>query len=53
MEAGTALALVLAVVSTALINIAFLREHDAVSALPTLRMRRPVRSAQLLLANRR
>ena len=52
MSAGTAIALVLAVVSTTLINIAFLREHDAVASLPALRMRRPLQSAQLLLANR-
>jgi hypothetical protein len=53
MSFGTALALVLAAVSTALINIAYLREHEAVTGLPALRMRRPLESAQILLANRR
>jgi hypothetical protein len=53
MSAGTAVALVLAAVSTVLINVAYLREHDAVASLPALRMRRPLESAQLLLANRR
>jgi hypothetical protein len=52
-SAGTAIALVLAVVSTALLNLAFLREHDAVASLPALRMRRPLASAQILLSDRR
>jgi hypothetical protein len=50
---GTAVALALAAVSTTLINVAYLREHDAVASLPALRMRRPIESAQVLLANRR
>jgi hypothetical protein len=52
-SAGTAVALVLAVVSTALINLAYLREHEAVIALPPLSLRRPIESARILLANRR
>jgi hypothetical protein len=50
--AGTAIALVLALASTTLTNLAYLREHDAASALPCLSMRRPLHSAQLLLTNR-
>jgi hypothetical protein len=53
METTTAVAFVLAVVSTTLVNLAYLREHEAVTALPALRMRRPVESARVLLANRR
>jgi hypothetical protein len=53
MSFETALALVLAAVSTALLNIAYLREHEAVTGLPALRMRRPLESAQILLSNRR
>jgi hypothetical protein len=53
METTTVVALILAVVSTTLVNLAYLREHEAVTALPALRMRRPVESARVLLANRR
>jgi hypothetical protein len=53
MATPTAVALVLAAISTTLINVAYLREHEAVTALPALRMRRPIESAQLLLSNRR
>jgi hypothetical protein len=52
MSVGTALALVLALVSTTLTNIAYLREHDAAADLPVLCMRRPLHSARLLLADR-
>jgi drug/metabolite transporter (DMT)-like permease len=52
MSAGTAVALVLALASTALVNIAYLREHDAAVSLPTLSVRRPLRSVRLLLENR-
>jgi hypothetical protein len=45
----TGLGLVLALVSTTLTNLAYLREHDAAAALPTLSIRRPLRAAQLLL----
>jgi hypothetical protein len=48
----TAVALVLAFVSTALTNLAYLREHDAAAALPVLSMRRPLHSARLLLEDR-
>jgi hypothetical protein len=53
METTTVVALVLAGISTTLVNLAYLREHAAVTALPALRMRRPVESARVLLANRR
>jgi hypothetical protein len=48
----TALALLLALVSTTLTNIAYLREHDAAAKLPVLSMRRPVQSARALLGDR-
>ena len=52
MSARTALALVLALVSTTLTNLAYLREHDAAAALPVLSMRRPIHSVRLLLGDR-
>jgi drug/metabolite transporter (DMT)-like permease len=52
MSLGTAIALVLAVASTTLTNIAYLREHDAAAALPVLSMRRPLHSLRLLLSDR-
>lgn len=52
MSISTAVALVLALLSTTITNLAYLREHDAAAALPLLSMRRPVRSLQLLLADR-
>jgi drug/metabolite transporter (DMT)-like permease len=52
MSTGTAVALVLALASTALVNVAYLREHDAAVSLPTLSVRRPLRSVRLLLENR-
>jgi hypothetical protein len=42
---GTAVALVLALVSTTLINLAYLQEHDAAAELPVLSMRRPLHEA--------
>jgi hypothetical protein len=51
-SARTAIALVLALASTTLTNLAYLREHDAASALPCLSVRRPLHSAQLLLTDR-
>jgi hypothetical protein len=45
--------LVLAFVSAVVINLAYLREHDAVSGLPALSMRHPVHSARLLLTDRK
>jgi hypothetical protein len=44
--------LVLAFASAVVINLAYLREHDAAANLPVLSMRRPVQSARLLLADR-
>jgi hypothetical protein len=52
MRASTAIALVLEVASTALANLAYLREHDAAATLPCLSLRRPLHSLQLLLTNR-
>jgi hypothetical protein len=49
---GTAVGLVLALASTTLTNLAYLREHDAAAELPVLSMRRPVHSARLLLQDR-
>jgi hypothetical protein len=48
----TGVALVLALVSTTLTNIAYLREHDAAAALPALSLRRPLHSVQSLLTDR-
>ena len=47
-----AVGLALALVSTTLVNLAYVREHDAVGELPPLSLSRPVRSLQLLLADR-
>jgi hypothetical protein len=52
MSISTAVGLVLALVSTTLTNLAYLREHDAAAALPVLSMRRPLHSARILLADR-
>ncbi len=52
MSSATAIALALALASTTLINLAYLREHDAASELPCLSMRRPLHSARLLLGDR-
>jgi hypothetical protein len=51
-SAQTAVALVLALASTALTNVAYLREHDAAAALPALSLRRPLHSVQALLTDR-
>jgi hypothetical protein len=48
----TAIALGLALASTTLTNLAYLREHDAAAALPCLSMRRPLQSLRLLIGNR-
>ena len=42
----------LALLSTTITNLAYLREHEAAAALPVLSMRRPVRSLQLLIGDR-
>src|SRR6266403_1053084 len=52
MNTSTAVAIVLALLSTTLTNIAYLREHDAAAALPVLSMRRPLHSLRLLLSDR-
>src|ERR1700746_3597285 len=52
MSTSTAVAIVLAGLSTTMTNVAYLREHDAAAALPVLSMRRPLHSARLLLADR-
>jgi len=51
-HARTAIALALAVASTTLTNIAYLREHDAAAELPCLSARRPLHSLRLLLTDR-
>jgi hypothetical protein len=51
-QSGIVIGLVLALGSTVLISLSYLREHDAAAALPALSFRRPVRSAQLLLTSR-
>ncbi len=52
MSAGVAVALVLALLSTTLASLAYLREHDAAAAMPALSLRQPVHSIALLLGNR-
>src|SRR3954468_17855205 len=52
MSAQTAIALLLALAATTLTNVAYLREHDAAAALPTLSLRRPLHSVQVLLRDR-
>jgi hypothetical protein len=44
--------LALAMLSTTLTNIAYLREHDAAAAMPALSLRRPLRSLSLLVEDR-
>src|ERR1700682_5515861 len=51
-RAETTVALTLALASTTLTSLAYLREHDAVGALPALSLRRPLRSLRLLLLDR-
>jgi hypothetical protein len=51
-SAQTAIALLLALASTTLTNVAYLREHDAAAALPALSLRRPLHSAEALLTDR-
>jgi hypothetical protein len=48
----TAIGLLLALVSTTLTNLAYLREHAAAAQLPVLSLRRPVHSARLLVQDR-
>jgi hypothetical protein len=42
----------LALASTTLTNVAYLRQHDAAAALPALSLRRPLHSAHVLLSDR-
>jgi hypothetical protein len=51
-SAQTVIALFLALASTTLTNVAYLREHDAAAALPTLSLRRPLHSVEALLTDR-
>jgi hypothetical protein len=51
LSAQTVIALLLALASTALTNVAYLREHDAAAALPALSLRRPLHSVQVLLTD--
>lgn len=52
MNVRTAIAIALAIASTTLTNVAYLREHDAAAALPCLSLRRPLHSLRLLLTDR-
>src|SRR5436853_4655686 len=52
MSVQTALALLLALASTTLTNLAYLREHDAAATLPALSLRRPLHAVQALLTDR-
>jgi hypothetical protein len=51
-DVEAAVGLALALVSTTLVNLAYVREHDAVRELPPLSLLRPARSLRLLLADR-
>jgi hypothetical protein len=52
MSVQTAVALVLALASTTLVSLAYLRQHDAVASLPPLSLKRPIHSVKLILGNR-
>ena len=52
MHVGTVIGLVLALASAVLISLSYLRQHDAAAGLPTLSLRRPLRSVKLLLSSR-
>jgi len=52
MTAETGIAVALALASTTLTNVAYLREHDAVATLPELSAAHPLRSAKHLLTDR-
>lgn len=52
MSVATSIAFALALLSTTLTSLAYLREHDAAAALPVLSLRRPLRSLRLLLTDR-
>lgn len=52
MHATKVVGLLLALASTILISLSYLREHGAVASLPALSLRRPLHSAKLLLSSR-
>jgi hypothetical protein len=52
LSGGTLAGLVLAFVSAVVINLAYLREHEAAAALPALSLRHPLRSVRLLVGDR-
>ncbi|MFY9580118.1 MAG: hypothetical protein WAQ33_12415 [Gaiellaceae bacterium] len=52
MNAQIVIALFLALASTTLTNVAYLREHDAAAALPALSLRRPLHAVEALLTDR-
>jgi hypothetical protein len=52
LSGGILAGLVLAFASAVVLNLAYLRQHDAAAGLPTLSFRHPVRSAGLLLRDR-
>ncbi|HEY1449597.1 MAG TPA: hypothetical protein VGF47_01490 [Solirubrobacteraceae bacterium] len=52
MSLGIAVAFGLALCSTTLTSLAYLREHDAAASMPALSMRRPLHSLHLLLEDR-
>jgi hypothetical protein len=51
-SAQTAIAVVVALASTTLTNVAYLREHDAAVGLPSLSLRHPLHAALALVRNR-
>jgi hypothetical protein len=53
MTLETTIGIALAAVSTTATSIAYLREHDAAKALPSLSLRRPLHAARLLVADRK
>src|ERR1700730_12841737 len=53
MSPAIAVALVLVLGSTGLVNLAYLREHAAASAMPPLSLRRPIISLRTLMGDRR
>ena len=52
MSSGILAGLVLAFASAVVINLAYLRQHDAAADLPALSIRHPVHSVGLLLGDR-
>ena len=53
MSGGLLAGLVLAFASAVVINLAYLREHEAASSMPALSVRHPLHSAGLLLGDRK